>query len=516
MNKMADIVSHRFVACIFLAFIAINLQADDNTVLAKKVKITTGRGTVYQLLQEISAQSGYAFIYDSRIVENDKRVSIRKGEYTIRDAIYAITTNNRLKIDVLENHLLLRLEEGYKIRLEEDIINNKRITLRGTVYDMEVRDAIPYVHVGLIGTTIGTVTNRSGEFQLIIPDSLAHSKLKLSHIGYESQEVESARLTEQSVDFYLKPHAITLQEITVSIADPKQVLNDMLQQKSKNYALEPVYLTCFYREGIEHRKRNIDLTEAVVQIYKSGSQYDSTHDQVKLIKKRRITDQQQTDTIFPRMKSGINSCLVLDIMKEMPDFIYPQDNVFYSYFFANVTSIDNRLVNIITFKQKPSVKEPLYTGDLYIEAESKALVEIQIEMNPQHVSKATHFFVARKSRDLNLTLQEAKYMVSYKPATDGLYYINHIRGDIVFKVRKRNHLFSSPLHFWFEMVTCKIDKEDVRGFSRNDRLSTTQIFSETKHPYDQDFWENFNLILPEERLIETMIHNLHEVIVNVE
>jgi len=69
MNKLANIVSHRFFACIILAFIAINLQADDSDVLAQKVRFTTGRGTVYQLLQEISAQSGYSFIYDSRIID---------------------------------------------------------------------------------------------------------------------------------------------------------------------------------------------------------------------------------------------------------------------------------------------------------------------------------------------------------------------------------------------------------------------------------------------------------------
>jgi len=516
MNRLANTVSFRCVVCTVLAFITLTMQADDRNVLAKKIKFSTGRGTIYQFLQEISKQSGYAFIYDSRIIDNDKKVSVRRGEHTLQDAIYAITGNNRLKIDVLENHILLRLEEDYKIRLDVQKVINEKIILRGTVYDKEMLDPIQYVNVGITGATIGTVTNQRGEFQLIIPDSVSQSNLKLSHIGYESQEIEASLLAGQHIDFFLKPRSITLQEITVSVVDPIRALNDILKQKEKNYSLEPVYLTSFYREGIEHKKRNIDLTEAVLQIYKTGSQYDSNHDQVKLIKKRRVTNQQKNDTIFPRMKSGINSCLVLDIIKEMPDFIDPENNSSYSYAFNNVTTIDNRLVNIITFTQRPSVKEPLYTGDLYVDAESKALVEIQFEMNPQHVSKATHFFIARKSHDLNLTLQEAKYIVSYKPSTDGIYYINHIRGDIIFNVRKRNHLFSSPLHFWFEMVTCKIDTENVRGFSRNDRLSPTQIFAETKHPYDQNFWENFNLILPEERLIETMIKNLNEVIVNAE
>ena len=515
MSKMTNTLSYRCVVCILLAFIAINVQANDGDVFVKKIRFPTGRGTVYQLLQEVSEQSGYSFIYDSRIIENDKRVSIRRGEYTLRDAVHAITGNTRLQMDVIGNHILLRLND-WTVMPEEQKASDNNITLRGTVLDQETLEPILYVNVGLTGTTIGTVTNRDGEFQLNISGSDAPSILKLSHIGYESVEVESSLLAGQPMDFFLKPAAITLEEITVSVSDPIRVLNDMLQQREKNYSPSPVYLTSFYREGIEHKRRNIDLTEAVLQVYKSGSRYDSNYDQVKLIKKRRITNQQRNDTILPRMKSGINSCLVLDIIKEQPDFIDPVNNSLYSYTFNHITTIDNRLVNVISFRQKPSIKEPMYTGDLYVEAESKALVEIRFEMNPQLAGKATNYYIARKAHGLHLTLQEAKYIVSYKPATDGMFYINHIRGDIVFRVRKRNHLFSSPLHFWFEMVTCKIDTEDVRVFPRNDRLSPTMIFAETKHPYDQNFWDNFNLILPEERLIETMINNLNEVIVNAE
>ena len=512
MNRLTILLSF-----LFLTFTVVPLQADDTDVLAQKVRITTGKGTVYQLLKEVSEQVGYSFIYDSQLIENDKKVNIRKGEYALQDAIYAITGNKILTINVLGNHLLLRLGDDKKdisvIAPEE---RDSDITLRGKVYDADTREPIQYVSIGIIGFTTGTVTNQNGEFQLIIPDSIGPSSIKISHIGYESREVEFLLLDKQQIDYYLKPRTITLQEITVSITDPIQVLIDLNKQKEKNYARDPVYLTSFYREGIDYKRRNIDLTEAVLQVYKTGIDYNSNYDQVKLIKKRRVTDQQKNDTIFPRMRSGINSCLVLDIIKEMPDFIDPANNLSYSYTVKNVTTIDNRLVNVITFKQKPSLKEPLYTGDLYIEAASKALIEIQFEMNPRLVDKATNYFIDRKAHDLNLSLQEAKYIVSYKLAPNGINYINHIRGDIVFNVRKKNQLFSSPLHFWFEMVTCKIATEDVKSFPRNERLLPDRIFAETKHPYDQNFWENFNLILPEERLMETMINNLNEVIVNAE
>jgi len=518
MNKWSNTISCRYIICMFVACLAVNLQAGEwDEVFAKKIKLSTGKGTVYQLLKEVSEQSGYSFIYDSQIIDNNKKVKIRKGAYTLREAIYTITGNDRLTMDVLGSHILLRCIEEKKQAVApaaQETISEKNL-LRGSIYDSETLAPIMYVTVGITGTTTGTVSNQNGEFQLIIPDAVGSAMLYLSHIGYESQEIETTLLTEQHINFFLKPKVVLLQEVIVSAVNPAQILNDILQHKEQNYALEPVYLTSFYREGIDYKKQNIDLTEAVVQIYKTGCRYNSDHDQVKLIKKRRISDQEKHE-LFPKMKSGINSCLVLDIIKELPDFINPENNSRYAYTFKDMTTIDNRTVDIITFKQKPFVKEFLYTGDIYVESESKALIEIQFEMNPEFVDKATHYFIDRKPRNLNLSLQEAKYIVSYKLAADGIYYINHIRGDIVFKARKKNHLFSSPVHFWFEMVTCKIETEDVQRFPRNDRLSPTRIFAETKHAYDKNFWENFNLILPEERLMETMINNINELVVNAE
>jgi hypothetical protein len=277
-----------------------------------------------------------------------------------------------------------------------------------------------------------------------------------------------------------------------------------------------VYLTCFYREGIEHKKRILDVTEAVLKIYKSGYQYRSSNDQVKLIKKRRAFQLLKNDSILPRMKSGINSCLMLDIIKELPDFIDINNNSNYCYTFNGITTIDNRPIYIINFKQKTSITEPLFTGNLYIETETKTLIEVQFEISQHFVEMATNNFVTKKTNKLKLSLQQAKYVVSYKRSTDNMYYINHVRGDIVLNIKKKNNLFSSPIHFWIELVTSKIDTENVKTFQRNERLQQNTIFSETKHSYDKNFWNNFNLILPEEKLKETMINNLNEIIINVE
>ncbi len=97
----------------------------------------------------------------------------------------------------------------------------------------------------------------------------------------------------------------------------------------------------------------------------------------------------------------------LDIVKNLPDFLLPdgKGNV-YSYASCDMTVIDNRLVNVISFRQNKGIKEPLYCGELYIDAENNALVQARLEINPAYVRQATDMFIERKTRKWKITAQK--------------------------------------------------------------------------------------------------------------
>ena len=511
-------INRLFIVCMFASLISTNIQANERDALDKVVRISKNRGTVYDLLKDISLQSNLLFIYDSRVIDNDKKIKVAKGDYSLRDAIYLITGNNNLKIDLSGEYILLRITDKQITEKVEEVVTDKNIhfTIGGMLSDSETREALAFASVSIMNTSIGTVTNQDGKFQLVIADSLKNNKVIFSHIGYESREIDILLLKEEFVNIEMNPRIIPLSEVVVSAVNPESVLNEMLNNRETNYSAEPVHLTTFYREGIDHNNINTNLTESVLQVFKTEYNKNASSDQVKLIKKRRVVNRVETDTIFPKMRSGVNSCLILDIIKELPEFIVPNEESQYKYSYIGKSTIDNRIVNIISFQQKKHITEPLYTGELFIEAGNKALIEVRFEINPGLAGKATNMFIDKKASGLRINLQQAQYIVSYKPSEDGLYYINHIRGDIQFKIKHKKHLFSSPLNFWFEMVTCKVDKENANPFPQKERLSTTRIFAETKHDYDKNFWKNFNIILPEEKLQENFIRNINDILVTEE
>ena len=61
-------------------------------------------------------------------------------------------------------------------------------------------------------------------------------------------------------------------------------------------------------------------------------------------------------------------------------------------------------------------------------------------------------------------------------------------------------MFASSVHTWFEMATCNIDTLQVRRFARRETLPINKVFSETRFMYDENFWGDLNIILPEEKL----------------
>ena len=100
------------VGWLLLLVALIPMNAQNGNVLGQVIRLPKSKGNIYQLLGLVTERSGYLFIYDSKIIDNEQTTSIKGGDYTIQEAIYAITGNKNLAIRTIENHLLLYLPES--------------------------------------------------------------------------------------------------------------------------------------------------------------------------------------------------------------------------------------------------------------------------------------------------------------------------------------------------------------------------------------------------------------------
>lgn len=486
-----------------MLFIACGAKADGGDVPERIVRLPKAKGTIYSLLGKISEQSGYLFIYDSKVINNDSIVKVKKKSCSLRQAIYEITGNGNLELKVLGQHILITRAAETAVSRDPLVLPPRpaHSIVEGKLLDKESGEPIVSASVIVEGTSLGNITNLDGEFRLTLPDSLRNRTLSFSHLGYVGQTVEAPALEGRNSVLSLEPKVFSLQEVLIRLVEPKRLLRQMMESRSSNYSSAPVYLTTFYREGVQLKNKFQSLTEAVFKVYKSSVMDPGAADQVKLLKMSRIDNTEKTDSVIAKIRSGVEACLKLDIMKHIPDFLSSESSEeLYTYTSGDIVLVDDRTANVVYFEQKRGVSEPLFCGELYIDSENNALLRARFEIQPKYIKAATRLFVIRQAPRVKLTTQKIVYTISYKP-WNGTYYAHHIRGDLYFKMKRKRISFSNPtLHTWLEMVTCRVDDDDVTRFPRAERLPTHTVFAETDFKYDPGFWEDFNVIPLEEEL----------------
>ena len=505
-----QILKNCLLPVVCLWFVCLPLRAQSDNLPDLTVQLPNRRGTTYEMLNLITGLSGYMFMYDSKVINSNRTVRIPAGKYSLKEAIARATGDNEIRTKIFGNHILLYKTDydSAPAKTETTPYPNfpapEFITLEGAVMEKESGEPIAFCSVRIVEYGIGTVTNQNGQFLLKIPDSLQNAYIHFSHIGYEAQFVPALLLAENKADVYLDTRFIPLEAVIIRLVNPQKLIKDMLSARANNYSDKPHYLTTFYREGVNFKRGFANLTEVVFQVFKSG--YSSLQsDQVKMARMRTISNQQLTDTVVMKMRAGVNACLSLDIIKNLPDFLTLNDENMYHYTKIAMAVTNERLAHVVAFEQKRGIRGPLYKGELYIDEENFALLHARFQIHPNYIRQAQSMLVVRQGKNVEITPQEAIYSVTYQQ-WNGKYYVNHTRGDLTFKVRQKKFLSgNSTVHTWFEMATCHIDTLNVRRFSIRESQSTQNILSETNYVYDASFWGDFNTILPEEKLSDALL-----------
>ncbi len=507
--RLADIMrAGHFRTILLLSGLLIFSSARAQNV--PSVNLPNLKESTYSLLSRISAQTGLMFVYDSELLDNSRVVRFWAGIYRLDSIVSKLSVKVTLSVKIEGSHALIyngaSLKSPRKVELpESDTIHSESTSrvdagysvLKGKVVDRISGEPIVFATLSVSGTTTAIVSNLNGEFRIAVPDSIKGAFIKISHLGYESTQAPLSLLAGEQITFYMDQRIIPLQEVVVKVVDPAKVMRDFVSHRGENYATDPVQMTLFYREGTEYSK-SAHITESVLEIYKTGVRNTLSSEQVSLLKMRKIKTQGD-DSLLAKVKSSIHTFQQLDIVKNLPDFLDPLYFHLYDYHHSDITYIDGRRVFVISFAQKPDVFDVLYTGELYFDAQTYALIRARFSLNKNFVRKAADILVIKRVRGLRISPEDVSYDVEYK-SINGRYYLSHIRGDLSFNVKKRSRIFGSDLSVWFEMVNCNTDF-NPKQIPQNERISPRDIFSETPFRFDPDFWGNMNYIVPEEEIV---------------
>ncbi len=378
----------------------------------------------------------------------------------------------------------------------------------GSVVDSKTNNPLVFATLTVENSNISTITNTEGEFSLKIPDNDTYKNIKVSFLGYESRMIPLIQLSAKSNKIKLKVSVTKLSAVDLSVPkDAAKLVLQTLQKKGDNYFEDPTLMTAFYRETIKKRRKNVSLSEAVVNIYKTPYT-SSRRDDVTLYKSRKSTDYNKLDTLALKLQGGPFNALFVDVMK-YPDYIFTEDILnTYKFSFDRSTRVNNRLIYIVDFKQFDNIPTPLFKGKLYIDAEKKILTSAVYSLNITDKESASKQFVRKKPRNANVWPTEVAYRVDYREK-QGKWYYGYSNVLMTFKIDWDKKLFNSTYTMSCEMAITDWEKNLNSKLPKvKERMKSSIILNDEAIGFsDPDFWGEYNIIEPE-KSIESAIKKI--------
>lgn len=374
------------------------------------------------------------------------------------------------------------------------------IIISGVVKDQKNKRNLEYVNVSVPGTNVGTVTNADGEFSLKVVKSLQTNTVQVSHIGYLNTLIPINGRDIDGLTILLTPNTNLLDEIIVRARDPRYIVEEAIKKIPVNYSQNNNLFTGFYRETAQKGRRYINISEAIIDIYKTPySDMNVDRDRVQVYKGRKLLSQRSSDTLIVKLLGGPNLSVFVDIVKNPDILLDPQMLPYYSFKMEESVMLDERHHYVISFKPQAILPYALYEGTLYIDREKLSFSRAEFNLNMDDRNKATQAILKKKPFGLRFRPVEVSFLVNYKDV-NGATYLSYIRNEVRFRCDWKRKLFATNYTINSEMVVTDGKIADAAipykmSFKQNQSLSDKVVDF-----IDEDFWGSYNIIAPTESL----------------
>ncbi|QIK53837.1 carboxypeptidase-like regulatory domain-containing protein [Dysgonomonas sp. HDW5B] len=382
------------------------------------------------------------------------------------------------------------------------------ISVSGVIKDKKSKKKLEYVNVSVPGTGIGTVTNEDGEFLIKINDSIDAKSIEISHMGYSNYRLPIDKRTTTGVEILLNANVNLLNEVVVESMEPLDLVRKAIQRIGNNYCPEANLMTGFYRETIKKGRNYINISEAVIDIYKTAYTEEGVkQDRVQIEKGRKLLSQKSGDTLAVKLIGGPNLSVYLDIAKN-PELLLDKETLScYKFKMEESVMIDERPHFVVSFAPQVNLPYALYYGKLYIDKQSIAFTRAEFSLSMDDKNKATQAILKKKPYNLRFKPEEVTFLVNYK-LRDGISYLNYIRSEFRFKCDWKRRLFSTNYSIISEMVVTSGKVGNVDNIPAKLSFKQSQSLSDNVSSFrDANFWEDYNIIEPSESL-ESAVNKL--------
>lgn len=487
-------------ASILLLSILVKGQQQDGSVFERRVTLNQTNQPLSYILEQISWQAEVFFSYDASLINSQQTFTIDQNNKSLYTVLNQLFDPSRFKFRELENQIIItrKLLPKSITEIEQDTIQPKYFFLTGKLIDVKKDKPVTYASVSILNKPIGTISNADGDFLLKIHPSNMKDTVVISCMGYAQITLPAQQILDEDI-FMLKPISIRLREVKVTAITPEELLENVRKNKSKNYSSSIKLTSAFYRETVKQDGSYINVSEAVMEILKAPYVNTFREDIVRLIKGRKSPDVQPFRWLNFKLQGGPFTITKLDVVKTVESFVNPVYEADYKYEISKVIQYNNRPVYVVNFYPKTEDLFPGFIGEMYIERESFAIVHASFKFNKHSLKEAESIMIRKKPRKVKARPSYVHYRINYKKY-QGEWHLSTARASVKFKIRSKRDRLNSEFHSVSDLLITDINNTEIKRFTNGEKFTKNDVFVERLGHFDEKFWENYNIIKPDEDL----------------
>lgn len=358
---------------------------------------------------------------------------------------------------------------------------------------------IQFANISINKTSIGTISNENGDFVFSIPKENIDDTIIVSHIGYLTLYLKADRNNLNNQKIEMPETSYLLDEIEIYPIDPFSIILKSIGQITQNYCNMEFESEGFYREVITENDKYVEYAEGLLTTLQkpyNPRQKKQEEDLIKLIESRRKKNELEEYELSKKTKNPIGgpvSCIKYNSIKYHPSFLKANASECYNYKLTGILDYSGRDVYVIEFDQKDKVKKSLYKGEIFIDKETLAFVQLNYRKSPKGIKYSLPGAVIRgilKLFSISMEGFDKNVIVCYKMYNDEWYLSSINYTELASFIRKgKPYDIISTKNFLITFINDEISNSYLK-----DEVLKSGEFKDQIGEYDESFWGNYNII----------------------
>jgi outer membrane receptor protein involved in Fe transport len=199
-----------FILALLVSFIAFSQK----TILDSQLSISFNNHTLRDAFNEIEKVSGISIAYNNGLKSLDSKVSKSFKNTSIGEILNELIRKQNLGYKLIDDQIaVFEIPETTTSKTFE-----KKASISGIVVEEKNAKPIPFVTVGILGTSNGSTTDLKGYFNISDIDPGTYT-LAFSYIGYETKKIEIEIIGTEDRNLgtiKLQEGAISLKEVVIT------------------------------------------------------------------------------------------------------------------------------------------------------------------------------------------------------------------------------------------------------------------------------------------------------------